>query len=98
MVCVQAKEGKLGPAEMAGGTFTISNLGMYNVDNFSAVINPPQVTTFLFTATFAIQICNSHQIAYCSILRAVQYCDTLDLYLGSNQVWKASMDLLQGRH
>ncbi|KAA6412928.1 MAG: hypothetical protein FRX49_13770 [Trebouxia sp. A1-2] len=38
----QAKEGKLGPAEMAGGTFTISNLGMYNVDNFSAVINPPQ--------------------------------------------------------
>ena len=41
---MQAKEGKLGPAEMAGGTFTISNLGMYNVDNFSAVINPPQVT------------------------------------------------------
>lgn len=38
----KAKEGKLGPAEMAGGTFTISNLGMYNVDNFSAVINPPQ--------------------------------------------------------
>ena len=41
---VQAKEGKLGPAEMAGGTFTISNLGMYNVDSFSAVINPPQVS------------------------------------------------------
>lgn len=38
----KAKEGKLGPAEMAGGTFTISNLGMYNVDSFSAVINPPQ--------------------------------------------------------
>lgn len=42
---MQAKEGKLAPDEMAGGTFTISNLGMYNVDNFSAVINPPQVST-----------------------------------------------------
>lgn len=69
MVWVQAKEGKLGPAEMAGGTFTISNLGMYNVDNFSAVINPPQVTNFSSTiATFAIQICSSHQVAYCAVL------------------------------
>jgi len=62
---VQAKEGKLGPAEMAGGTFTISNLGMYNVDNFSAVINPPQVTPPpipSITATFAIQTCSLHQI------------------------------------
>lgn len=42
-ISLQAKEGKLGPAEMSGGTFTISNLGMYNVDSFSAVINPPQV-------------------------------------------------------
>lgn len=67
MVCVQAKEGKLGPAEMAGGTFTISNLGMYNVDNFSAVINPPQVTPSpSVTTTFAIQICSSHQICLLS--------------------------------
>lgn len=40
---LQAKEGKLKPDEMSGGTFTISNLGMYNVDSFSAVINAPQV-------------------------------------------------------
>lgn len=39
----KAKEGKLGPEEMSGGTFTISNLGMYNVDSFAAVINTPQV-------------------------------------------------------
>jgi len=60
---VQAKEGKLGPAEMAGGTFTISNLGMYNVDNFSAVINPPQVTNPApsITATSAVQACSFHQ-------------------------------------
>ena len=30
------------PAELSGGTFTVSNLGMYGVDSFSAVINPPQ--------------------------------------------------------
>ena len=40
---LQAKEGKLAPDEMSGGTFTISNLGMYGVDSFAAVINPPQV-------------------------------------------------------
>lgn len=33
---------KLTPGEMNGGTFTISNLGMYGVDNFTAIINPPQ--------------------------------------------------------
>ncbi len=34
--------GKLQPAEFQGGSFTISNLGMFGVTNFSAVINPPQ--------------------------------------------------------
>ncbi|WP_306223689.1 dihydrolipoamide acetyltransferase family protein [Bosea beijingensis] len=32
----------LTPAELGGGTFTISNLGMYGVDSFTAIINPPQ--------------------------------------------------------
>jgi len=30
---------------MQGGTFTLSNLGMYGIANFSAIINPPQVIT-----------------------------------------------------
>jgi pyruvate dehydrogenase E2 component (dihydrolipoamide acetyltransferase) len=38
----RARAGKLRPADLAGGTFTISNLGMYNVDAFSAIIIPPQ--------------------------------------------------------
>lgn len=38
----QAKEGKLRPEEFTGGTFTISNLGMFGIDDFTAVINPPQ--------------------------------------------------------
>ena len=35
-------DGKITPPEVSGGTFTVSNLGMYGVDSFSAVINPPQ--------------------------------------------------------
>jgi pyruvate dehydrogenase E2 component (dihydrolipoyllysine-residue acetyltransferase) len=38
----RARAGKLRPADLAGGTFTVSNLGMYNVDAFSAIIIPPQ--------------------------------------------------------
>jgi pyruvate dehydrogenase E2 component (dihydrolipoamide acetyltransferase) len=38
----KAKAGKLAPDEYQGGTFTVSNLGMYGVDEFTAIINPPQ--------------------------------------------------------
>jgi pyruvate dehydrogenase E2 component (dihydrolipoamide acetyltransferase) len=38
----RARSGKLRPVDIAGATFTISNLGMYKVDSFSAIINPPQ--------------------------------------------------------
>lgn len=38
----RARAGRLRPADISGGTFTISNLGMYNVDAFSAIITPPQ--------------------------------------------------------
>jgi len=38
----RAREGKLVPDEVAGGTFTISNLGMYGIDEFRAIINPPE--------------------------------------------------------
>lgn len=39
----QAIEGKLGVDDLAGGTFTVSNLGSLGVESFSPVINPPQV-------------------------------------------------------
>jgi pyruvate dehydrogenase E2 component (dihydrolipoamide acetyltransferase) len=39
----RARAGRLQPAEVAGGTFTISNLGMFGVSRFTAIINPPQV-------------------------------------------------------
>ncbi|MFZ0418803.1 MAG: dihydrolipoamide acetyltransferase family protein [Candidatus Sulfotelmatobacter sp.] len=41
-VAGRARAGKLRPADIADATFTISNLGMYHVDQFSAIITPPQ--------------------------------------------------------
>lgn len=41
-LAVRARDGKLQPEEYQGGTFCISNLGMFGINEFSAVINPPQ--------------------------------------------------------
>jgi pyruvate dehydrogenase E2 component (dihydrolipoamide acetyltransferase) len=41
-VAERARAGKLRPVDIADATFTISNLGMYQVDQFSAIITPPQ--------------------------------------------------------
>ncbi|XP_050701084.1 dihydrolipoyllysine-residue acetyltransferase component of pyruvate dehydrogenase complex, mitochondrial-like [Eriocheir sinensis] len=41
-LAARAREGKLQPHEFQGGTFSVSNLGMMGVKNFSAIINPPQ--------------------------------------------------------
>ena len=38
----KVREASITPPELSGGTFTVSNLGMYGIDRFSAVINPPQ--------------------------------------------------------
>jgi pyruvate dehydrogenase E2 component (dihydrolipoamide acetyltransferase) len=39
----RARAGRLAPSEMAGGTFTLTNLGQFGVDSFDPIINPPQV-------------------------------------------------------
>ena len=38
----KAEGGKLEYADLEGGTFTLTNLGMYGIDDFDAIINPPQ--------------------------------------------------------
>ena len=41
-LAARVRDGSVTPAELSGGTFSVSNLGMFGVDSFSAVINPPQ--------------------------------------------------------
>jgi len=42
-LATRAREGRLTPADVAGGTFTVSNLGPFGIEQFTAIINPPQV-------------------------------------------------------
>jgi pyruvate dehydrogenase E2 component (dihydrolipoamide acetyltransferase) len=42
-VSARARQNKLRGSDLEGGTFTVSNLGMFGIDRFSAIINPPQV-------------------------------------------------------
>jgi pyruvate dehydrogenase E2 component (dihydrolipoamide acetyltransferase) len=41
-LAARVREGSITPPELSGGTFTVSNLGMYGISNFHAVINTPQ--------------------------------------------------------
>lgn len=47
----RARERKLAPAEYSGGTFSVSNLGMFGIDQFTAIINPPEAAILAVGAT-----------------------------------------------
>jgi len=47
----KAREGKLAINEYTGGTFTVSNLGMFGIENFTAIINPPEVGILSVSST-----------------------------------------------
>ena len=47
----RARANKLAPADLDGGTFSVSNLGMMDASNFIAVINPPQAAILAVAAT-----------------------------------------------
>jgi len=51
-IATRAREGKLKPEELSGGTFTVSNLGMFGVHNFSAIVNPPQACILAVSGAF----------------------------------------------
>ena len=50
-LAVRAREGRLKQREIEGGTFTVSNLGMLDVANFAAIINPPESAILAVGAT-----------------------------------------------
>jgi pyruvate dehydrogenase E2 component (dihydrolipoamide acetyltransferase) len=50
-LAIRARDGQLAPAEVREGTFTISNLGPFGVEQFTAIINPPQAAILAVGAT-----------------------------------------------
>lgn len=52
----KARAGGLAPEDVSGGTFTISNLGMFRIDHFTAIVNPPQAAILAVGRTAKRQI------------------------------------------
>ncbi len=50
-LALKARDSKLAPDEMAGSTFTVSNMGMLNVENFTAIINPGESAILAISST-----------------------------------------------
>jgi pyruvate dehydrogenase E2 component (dihydrolipoamide acetyltransferase) len=71
----KAKEGKLQPEEFQGGGFSISNLGMYGIDSFSAIVNPPQSCILAVGAGVAKPAVLNGQIVPATIMTVTLSCD-----------------------
>ncbi len=59
-LATRAREKKLKPEEFSGGTITVSNLGAYGIDQFCAIINPPQAAILAVGAIIKKPIVNEH--------------------------------------
>ncbi|WP_210447970.1 dihydrolipoamide acetyltransferase family protein [Vibrio crassostreae] len=64
----KTKNGKLKPNEYQGGSFTISNLGMYDIDSFSAIINPPQSAILAVSSAKEVPIVERGEIKIATIM------------------------------
>ncbi|MDC0548660.1 pyruvate dehydrogenase complex dihydrolipoamide acetyltransferase [Alphaproteobacteria bacterium] len=71
----KAKDGKLLPEEYVGGSFSISNLGMYGIKEFSAVINPPQGAILAVGSGEKRPIVLNDQLTIASIMTVTLSCD-----------------------
>lgn len=71
----RAKEKKLQPADWEGSTFSISNLGMFGIDNFTAIVNPPNACILAVGAIKEVPVVKEGQIVPGSIMKVTLSCD-----------------------
>jgi pyruvate dehydrogenase E2 component (dihydrolipoamide acetyltransferase) len=76
----RVRSGKITPAELAGGTFTVSNLGMYGVARFAAIINPPQAAILAVGELREVPVVRGGQVVPGSRMSIVLTCDHRILY------------------
>ncbi len=76
----RVREGTITPPELSGGTFTVSNLGMYGIDNFSAVINTPQAAILAVGAIKERPVVRDGDIVPAHLLGVTLACDHRILY------------------
>lgn len=74
-LAVRARAGKLQPGEYQGGTASISNLGMYGIERFSAIINPPQATILAVGAAIEKPIARNGAVIVAPVMELTLSCD-----------------------
>ena len=65
----KARDGKLTPDEMSGSTFTISNMGMLHVENFTAIINPGESAILAVSSTLKQPVARNDQVVIRDIMK-----------------------------
>jgi pyruvate dehydrogenase E2 component (dihydrolipoamide acetyltransferase) len=76
----KVRDGQITPPELSGGTFTVSNLGMYGIDNFSAVINTPQAAILAVGAIKQRPVVRDGELTTAQMLYVTLACDHRILY------------------
>jgi pyruvate dehydrogenase E2 component (dihydrolipoamide acetyltransferase) len=71
----RAKAGKLKPEEFQGGGFSISNMGMFGVSHFSAIINPPQAAILAVGAAAPKPVVRNGELAVARVMTCTLSCD-----------------------
>jgi pyruvate dehydrogenase E2 component (dihydrolipoamide acetyltransferase) len=71
----RAKSKKLQPADWEGSTFTISNMGMFGVDEFTAIINPPDACILAISAIQAVPVVRNGAVVPGNIMKLTLSCD-----------------------
>jgi pyruvate dehydrogenase E2 component (dihydrolipoamide acetyltransferase) len=71
----KAKDKKLQPAEFSGNTFTISNLGMMDIEEFTAIINPPDSCILAVGRIKEVVVSKNGQFAVTNIMKVTLSCD-----------------------
>ena len=71
----KARERKLTPAEYSGGTFSVSNLGMFGIDQFTAIINPPEAGILAVGSTETRPVWENEQFVPKQRMRVTLSCD-----------------------
>ena len=71
----RARDGKLKREDLEGGTFTISNLGMYGIEQFVAVLNPPQAAILAVGATVETPVVRDGQVEVRPLMNMTLTCD-----------------------
>lgn len=71
----RAKDKKLQPADWEGNTFTISNLGMFGIDSFTAIVNPPDACIMAVGVIKEVPVVKNGQVVPGNVMKVTLSCD-----------------------